>query len=110
MAMIFSFLVLHASALSQTNQVNSPSINSVTNAAYYAGTDCGTRIMAADAAWSGVPVEIDVTQACGTTIGTAVNPTAGHVLRFTQPGTYTLTGNVAFTLAATEGRCRAFRE
>jgi len=83
--------------------IGSPSINNVTTAAYYAGADCGAKIMAADAAWLGTPIEIDVTQGCGLTIASAVTPTAGHVLKFTQPGIYTLTGQGIFTLSAAHG-------
>jgi hypothetical protein len=71
------------------NSISNPSINNVTNAAYYAGSDCGSKVMAADAAWAGTPVEIDITQACGTSIATAITPSPGHMLNFTQPGTYT---------------------
>lgn len=60
----------------------------VVSADSYAGSDCGAKINAADAAWAGVSVEIEVNQACGRTWTTPIALTSGHNLKFIQAGTY----------------------
>jgi hypothetical protein len=69
--------------------------NNIVNAAQYAGSDCGAKIVAADAAWIASPVEIDVNQTCGNVWTTPIILSTNHNLKFTQGGTYVLpSGNV----------------
>lgn len=70
--------------------VNGAPLSGTINAATYSGGDCGAKVNAADAAWAGTAVEIDVTQSCGTTWTTAPTLSLNHSLRFVQGGTYTL--------------------
>jgi hypothetical protein len=64
-------------------------LESIRFADQFLGSDCGAKINAADAALGTSQGEIWVNQNCGTTWGTLVSLSAGHVLRFVQGGTYT---------------------
>ena len=66
----------------------------------FSGADCGAKINAADSALGATAGEIWVNQACGTAWNTAVSLAANHVLRFVQPGTYTLSAGITIGQAA----------
>jgi hypothetical protein len=71
-------------------------------AAEFAGPDCGAKIMTADRALASNSGEIWVDNSCGTTWTTAVNLSAGHVLRFVQGGLYVTRSGVTLS-GATSG-------
>jgi hypothetical protein len=95
----YDVTVLFASPQSGLCVVNggAPADNGVANASLYPGSDCGAKINAADSAYAGIPIEIDVNHACGTAWTTLVTLSANHLLRFVQGGTYTTNAGVVLS-------------
>ena len=79
----------------------------------FSGSDCGAKINSADASLGSTSGEIDVNQACGATLSTAVTLSASHNLVWTQAGTYTvneisLAGNNIVDLRGAELQIAAY--
>lgn len=69
-------------------------LNNIRFADQYPGSDCGAKINAADTEIGSAAGEIWVNNECGLTWSTPVNLSSGHVLRFGQGGTYSLSGGI----------------
>jgi len=78
--------------------INPKREDTVRYAGGFAGSDCGAKIMAADFDLGSTAGEIWISQSCGTTISTAVAPSANHVLRWVQGGTWTFSGSGKITM------------
>jgi hypothetical protein len=80
-------------------QMGIRNLNNIRFADQYAGTDCGAKINAADTDLGSSAGEIWVNQLCALTsreltITTPVALSAGHVLRFVQGGTYSMSAGI----------------
>ena len=69
-------------------------VNNIRFADQYPGSDCGAKVNAADADLGSAAGEIWVNNSCGLAWSTPVNLSAGHVLRFSQGGTYSLSAGI----------------
>jgi hypothetical protein len=71
---------------------NSQNTNNVIEAAAFPGSNCGSKILAAITAFNNSPKTINVSQACGMTIQDNVILQPGQHLKFTEGGTWTVSG------------------
>jgi|SRR5579862_1860311 len=91
------FLLVTAPAFVATRQTVG-NLNNIRFADQYSGQDCGDKINAADKELGSAAGEIWVNNDCGFEWRSPVNLGAGHVLRFHQGGTYTVSAGI--TMAA----------
>jgi hypothetical protein len=92
-ASLVVLLLVTASAFVATRQTVA-NLNNIRFADQYPGQDCGAKINAADAELGSTAGEIWVNNDCGFEWRSPVNISTGHVLRFHQGGTYSLSGGI----------------
>jgi len=69
-------------------------VNDIRFADQYTGSDCGAKINAADTELGSAAGEIWVNNSCGLAWSSPVKLSTGHVLRFSQGGTYRLSAGI----------------
>jgi hypothetical protein len=92
-ASLVVILLVTASAFVATRQTVG-NLNNIRFADQYPGQDCGEKINAADKELGSAAGEIWVNNDCGFEWRSPVNISTGHVLRFHQGGTYTVSAGI----------------
>src|ERR1700733_8247618 len=83
------------SSYSQKTPSKQDPTSAVVEAARFQGSDCGSRVNAADRSLIGVPGEIDVSSSCGLSSKTPVSIGPQHILKFKQGGVFTFAGGIS---------------
>jgi len=92
-ALLVVLLLVTPSAFVDTHMIVG-NVNNIRFADQYTGSDCGAKINAADTELGSAAGEIWVNNSCGLAWTNPVNLNAGHVLRFSQGGTYSLSAGI----------------
>ena len=92
-AVLVVLLVVTVSAFQGTHHIVG-NVNNTRFADQYPGSDCGAKINAADTELGSTAGEIWVNNSCGLAWTNLVNLHSGHVLRFSQGGTYSLAAGI----------------
>jgi hypothetical protein len=92
-ALLVVLLLVTPSAFVDTHMIVG-NVNNIRFADQYTGSDCGAKINVADTELGSAAGEIWVNNSCGLAWTNPVNLNAGHVLRFSQGGTYNLSAGI----------------